>query len=316
MFINLLHNQKTYIMKPAMFSNLHPMLKFAFAIILALSSMLIFTLLGILAGIPFFDTNIFGLMQNIESMENINFIKYLQLVQSIGLFVVPAILLGYLFYGTYLKSLSLSVKPKPTSLLIVAFTMLAAIPFINFLAELNSTLVLPDFLSSLEQSMKEMEEKAMEMTQAFLNVSTIQGLLINLLIVAVAPAIGEELLFRGVIQRIFTNWTNNKHWGIIIAAILFSAMHMQFYGFLPRMMMGVFFGYLLVWSGSMWLPITAHFINNGMAVLVSYLINKSVIGEDIESIGSGSNAMQYILMSITIITLLIVATRIKEKETF
>ena len=87
---------------------------------------------------------------------------------------------------------------------------------------------------------------------------------------AILPAIGEELLFRGVFQRLLTEWTRNIHWGIILAALLFSFFHFEFYGFLPRFLLGVFFGYLFVWTSSIWVPILAHFTNNFIIVVYSF----------------------------------------------
>jgi len=97
--------------------------------------------------------------------------------------------------------------------------------------------------------------------------------LLNMLMVAVIPAVGEELLFRGVIQKLLQKLVNNAHLAIIITAILFSAMHFQFYGFLPRWIMGIILGYLFYWSGNIWYPIIAHFLNNGFQVLMVYLGN-------------------------------------------
>ena len=93
--------------------------------------------------------------------------------------------------------------------------------------------------------------------------NSISSLLINMVMIGVIPAIGEEFLFRGALQKIFSEWTKNKHLGIWISAILFSAMHLQFYGFIPRMLLGALFGYTLLWTGSLWIPIFGHFVNNG-----------------------------------------------------
>jgi membrane protease YdiL (CAAX protease family) len=130
--------------------------------------------------------------------------------------------------------------------------------------------------------------------------------------IAFLPAIGEELLFRGVILRIFTNWTKNHHWGVWISAILFSALHMQFYGFIPRMLLGVLFGYLLVWSGSMWLPIIAHFINNGVAVVVMFLIDKDLLNPELEEIGSTTDS--YYLAAISLVLVLVFMFMIKRQN--
>jgi hypothetical protein len=151
----------------------------------------------------------------------------------------------------------------------------------------------------VESWMKNAEENAAELTEAFLNVKTIPGLAFNLFMIAFLPAIGEELLFRGFIQKIFTNLTKNHHWGIWISAILFSALHIQFYGFIPRVFLGALFGYMLVWSGSMWLPIIGHFLNNGIAVIAYFLINKNLLNANVENIGSTSNS--YYLAAISMV---------------
>jgi membrane protease YdiL (CAAX protease family) len=161
----------------------------------------------------------------------------------------------------------------------------------------------PEWLSGVEQWMKNAEENAAELTEVFLKVDSTGGLLFNLFMIALLPAIGEELLFRGVIQRIFTRMTQNIHWGIWISAILFSALHIQFYGFVPRMLLGVLFGYLLVWSGSMWLPVLAHFINNGFAVVAMYLIDKNVLNPQVEEIGSTSGSYYAAVLSLALVVI-------------
>jgi membrane protease YdiL (CAAX protease family) len=115
--------------------------------------------------------------------------------------------------------------------------------------------------------------------------------------IGIIPAIGEELLFRGVIQRIFTEWTKNIHWGIWISAILFSALHLQFYGFVPRAILGAIFGYLLVWSGNLWLPVLAHFINNTVAVIAYYFYGEGILSVDPDKIGTNSEYHIAIIIS-------------------
>ncbi|MEE4285067.1 MAG: CPBP family glutamic-type intramembrane protease, partial [Mariniphaga sp.] len=191
-----------------------------------------------------------------------------------------------------------------TSIFLVAILVFISLPLINFIGEWNMCMEFPEFLAGLERWMKNAEENAAELTEAFLNVETTGGLLFNLFMIAFLPAIGEELLFRGVIQRIFTNWTRNHHWGIWISAILFSALHIQFYGFVPRMLLGVLFGYLLVWSGSMWLPIVAHFFNNGFAVVAMYLVDKNVLNPAVEEIGATTGSRYAAILSLALVFLL------------
>jgi len=94
-----------------------------------------------------------------------------------------------------------------------------------------------------------------------------------------------------VFQRIFSNWTQNPHWGIFISAFIFSAIHFEFYGFFPRLILGMMFGYFLYWSGSIWLPILAHFVNNGIAVITFYLISSGRLNEKMADIGSTSDIL-------------------------
>jgi membrane protease YdiL (CAAX protease family) len=131
-------------------------------------------------------------------------------------------------------------------------------------------------------------------------------LLLNLFVVAILPAIGEELIFRGAFQKLFSQLFKNKHIGIWLAAALFSAIHLQFYGFIPRMLLGAIFGYLLYWSGSLWVPIWAHFVNNAMGVTLSYLSQKGIVSEDIENIGTLEDGAVYIIASLLIVSSLLV----------
>jgi len=206
-----------------------------------------------------------------------------------------------LFYGNPSKYLYLNKSFDGSSIILVVVLMFFASPFINFLGEINSSMQLPEWMSGVETWMKNAEEKAAELTEAFLKVDSIGGLFFNVFMIAILPAIGEELLFRGVIQRIFTRMTKSNHWGIWISAILFSALHMQFYGFIPRMLLGALFGYLLVWSGSIWLPIFAHFLNNGLAVVAMYLIDKKMLNPEVENFGSESGTYYAAALSILLV---------------
>ncbi|PIP54193.1 MAG: CPBP family intramembrane metalloprotease domain-containing protein [Bacteroidetes bacterium CG23_combo_of_CG06-09_8_20_14_all_32_9] len=275
---------------------LSPAAKLGATVLITLVSFFIIYFIGIIVLISVFHWNILQnpeLLINYTKPENIKVLKFLQLVQSIGLFVMPPIIIGYLCYPSVLDFLRLRKKP---CLVTLALTLLAGIfflPFSNWLAYLNSFLELPWFMSGIEQWMHASEEYAAQITQAFLNVNSITGLLYNILLIAILPAIGEELLFRGLLQRIFTEWSKNIHWGILISAFLFSVIHFQFFGFLPRFFLGVFFGYLLEVTGSLWVPISAHFINNLTGVLLSYFIANQAIPEKSSDFGMTSETWIY-----------------------
>jgi len=110
------------------------------------------------------------------------------------------------------------------------------------------------------------------------------------------------LLFRGLFQRLFHEWLGNIHIAIILSGFIFGAMHLQFYGMLPRMMLGILFGYLFYWSGSLWIPVFAHFLNNGVAVTVSFLERQGFIETSLEDFGTTDNL--FLIISSIILTAL------------
>ncbi len=289
------------------FQGMKPFPQLMFSAFVIIVSFLAFLLISMLLAIPLFGLDSMmsiPTLNDLSDPESIRILKYFQVIQSIGLFIVPPVILAWLFHGKIAEYLYLKRNATSTSIFLVAVLVIFALPLINFIGEWNTRMEFPEFLAGMERWMKNAEENAAELTEAFLKVETTGGLLLNLVMIAVLPAIGEELLFRGVIQRIFTNWTRSHHWGIWISAILFSALHIQFYGFVPRMLLGVLFGYLLVWSGSMWLPIMAHFFNNGFAVVAMYLIDKNVLNPSVEEIGATSGSQYAAILSLALVFLL------------
>jgi hypothetical protein len=289
------------------FQGMKPFPQLMFSAFVILVSFLAFLLIAMVLAIPLFGISSMMSIPTIGDLsdpESIRILKYFQVVQSIGLFIFPPLILAWLFHGKIAEYLYLKQNATSASIFLVAILVIFSLPLINFIGEWNTRMEFPEFLAGMESWMKNAEENAAELTEAFLNVETTGGLFFNLFMIAFLPAIGEELLFRGVIQRIFTGWTRNHHWGIWISAILFSALHIQFYGFVPRMLLGVLFGYLLVWSGSMWLPVVAHFFNNGFAVVAMYLVDKNVLNPGVEDIGATSGSRYAAILSLALVFLL------------
>ncbi|MVN90202.1 CPBP family intramembrane glutamic endopeptidase [Mucilaginibacter aquatilis] len=156
-------------------------------------------------------------------------------------------------------------------MLIVLATMVVSMPFMETLININRKMVLPEFLKGLEDALRRAEDSAQKVTAVLLKMDSLADMFKALILVALVTAIAEELMFRGCLQTIFLQWTNSIHWAVWITAALFSAFHMEFYGFLPRLMLGVLFGYFTVWSGSIWPAVWGHFLNNGTAVVLTYL---------------------------------------------
>ncbi|WP_214073441.1 CPBP family intramembrane glutamic endopeptidase [Mucilaginibacter sp. dw_454] len=160
----------------------------------------------------------------------------------------------------------------PWFLLVIVFcAMLVSAPLIEMLGNINQKLELPHFLAGLQQWMRNTEDNAQKLTTVLLQMKTVSSMIFKLLVVGLLTAVVEEFMFRGCMQTIFMKWTKNAHAAVWITAVLFSAFHLEFFGFLPRLMLGALFGYFVVWSGSIWTSVWAHFINNGTAVIWSYL---------------------------------------------
>lgn len=223
--------------------------------------------------VPVFNELLHGKIESASLAQ----IKYYQIVQTIAFFVIPGFFLQWLFSTPQESYFSTTIKPVFKSLLLIALTIIVAIPAINYLIEYNQSIHFPDFLSNLETKLRNIENFAESMTLQMLSINGFGSYLINILMIAILPAIGEEFVFRGVFQKIFFNISKNKHMAVLLAAILFSAVHGQFFGFIPRFILGVFFGYLLLWSGNIWLSVFAHFINNAIAVTLYYFYGTGII---------------------------------------
>jgi membrane protease YdiL (CAAX protease family) len=251
-----------------------------------------------------------SILNNLDDPVVLASLRILQLLSTgLGMFLIPSLIIAFVFSRTPLKYLSLNGRTDGVIAVLVIFLMLISVPFINVLISLNEALVLPEFMSGIEKWMKESEASAMALTDAFLDMRTGSDLLMNLLIMAVVPAIGEELMFRGVLQGLFRELTGNIHAAVILAAVLFSAFHMQFYGFIPRMMLGMVFGYLLIWTGNMWLPILAHFINNGAAVVLMWFASQQQLPFDQDHIGTGDGEWKLALVSAVLLIMVLAVIR-------
>ena len=211
-------------------------------------------------------TMLISLFTGISGMD-MSMTRVIQTISSLGLFLLPAIGMALCCDASPRHYLSLHrVNDERVWLLVLASMFLIAAP-INFIAMLNQQMELPTFMAPVEQWMRSQEDLAQQLTQNMIGDGTPQLLAINLIVMALCPAITEEFFFRGALQRLIGKWNPNPHFVIWNAAILFSAFHLQFYGFIPRMLLGAYLGYLLLWTRSIWIPVFAHFINNATAVI-------------------------------------------------
>jgi len=200
-------------------------------------------------------------------------------VQDVLAFILPAVTTLALIYRQPWRAMSLHRAPSARALLVVVTFYVVSLPAMNWLVTANQAISLPAALSGLEQSMRALEDSAAQTTRQILDMHSLGDLLACLIVVGVMAGLSEEILFRGAMLRLMQGGRLGKHAVVWIVAIVFSAFHMQFYGFFPRMVLGLWLGYLLVWTGSLWVPIIAHALNNSTVVVFTYLTNAGYLPE-------------------------------------
>jgi len=233
------------------------------------------------------------------NMVNVN--RILLLFQHLGMFIVPAIAFGMMVSTKWAARLGFH-KAKPQVIAVAIIMVIFALPLINVLAWLNEQMVFPEFLGGLEQVFSGMEDSAARLTKALTEQTSPIILVANILTIALIPALGEEMVFRGALIPILKKWTNSVHWAVWISAIIFSAMHLQFYGFLPRMLLGAVLGYLFVWSGSLWVPVLAHFANNAVALILIFFMTRGDIQAEVDEFNPVLSDYIWVLVSASVVT--------------
>ena len=163
------------------------------------------------------------------------------------------------------------------------------------LVEWNMNLQFPEFLKGFESWAREAEDQMAELTKIMTNFTSVSDLAIGLIVIGLLPAIGEELVFRGMFQNEFFRGTGNIHLSIWASAFIFSAIHFQFYGFLPRLLLGALFGYLYYWSGTLLIPMFAHFFNNAFGVMMIYLYHQKITDLNVED--NTAAPLQYVALN-------------------
>ena len=237
-------------------------------------------------------TSIFGRSTDITSL------KTLQLFNAVFVFVLPVVFLSRYWYKNPVSELSINKFPSAQQVLLVVALIISVQPFVNLTAYLNEQIQFPSAFKNIEKLFREYELRAEKMTADFLAVKTWGGYLVNLMLIALIPAVSEELFFRGAVQNIFSE-KFQKHTSVWITAAIFSLIHFQMYGFFSRMILGAILGYLLVWSKTLWLPVIAHFVNNALGVTAGFLRQDNPISvQRIDDLGKADTFIFGILSGI------------------
>jgi hypothetical protein len=284
------------------YSQLSHFSKFILLITLVFSLLLFSSLLGILILVPFYGSGVAGLLTNPDFRDPsiITAMKVLQILNMGGGLLLPAAIYLWLIAPGGEKQFGFNKPDFGLSVLLSVVLIVLAQPLIGWATEINSYLSLPESMNPIEDWMKNAEDQGAKITEAFLATTSTGGLLLNIFMIAILPAFAEELLFRGAVAGLLKNWSKNTHLAVMVSAFIFAAIHLQFYGFLPRFLLGVALGYLYFWSGSLWLPIAAHFANNFLSVSVEFLYRKGLIQTNAENFGT-DNAIWLTTTSIAMV---------------
>ena len=205
-------------------------------------------------------------------------IRLALMISHLSMFIFPAIITGRILFKKLLyKKLALNRFPVFNNIVLGIMMMLLAFPLVQLSYWLNQQIPLPEWMMNAEG-------EADEMIKNLLITKAPYELFFNLLIIAILPAIGEEMVFRGFIQRQLSRVFQNPIIAIWVSAIIFSAIHFQFQGFFPRMLLGAVLGYLFYWTGNLWIPIIVHFFNNATQLIAQHLFLKDISDIDLDSI--------------------------------
>lgn len=232
-------------------------------------------------------------------LKEATFLKLTQVFSLTSMFLFPAVAAAYLFSDNWKQFLYLDNPVRIDKLIYTAILALTIQPLLSLLVYWNNLIKLPNFLNSWEVWMQTMEQQMNETIQLILVTNSFATFLVNILIIAILTAIGEEFFFRGALQRLLTNATKKPYLAAIIVGILFSAIHMQFYGFFARTFMGILFGVMVINSKSLLLPIVAHAVNNAYGVFIYYYCTKNNI--PVETVDNPSEPPSLWILGVSIL---------------
>lgn len=250
------------------------------------------------------DTTKGVLLGSINSTEEISVLKIFQFVNQMSLFVIPVLALAWFIRKDKPNFICFHNIYDISQLVAIITLYIAAIPLIQYSLQLNSQLQLPESMQAIQDWMKNKEDIAANLTNKFMETTEWSSYFVNILVMAVMPAIGEELLFRGLLTRWVGKLTSNININIAITSFIFSAFHMQFFGFIPRFILGMILGYTYYFTQSIWSSILLHFVNNAVTVTIYFYVYKSNLGVNPEDVGTVDNLFLIIISIFAVIGIL------------
>ena len=260
--------------KEPLLANKKPLVQLIFLLLFVIGGMLVFSALGLMCA-----TLIWG--ADITDNPTPAYYRLIQVFSAVGTFLVPALLFSFSSTRGWFRYLAADKVPTNGRLfLYVLLLAVFLIPLVGYVAYLNQQLHLPESFASIEKWLQEQDAANNHVVEVILGTSDIPTFFLNLLICAALPAICEEFFFRGALQTLFQKWTGRPHIAIWLSSCIFSAIHLQFSGFFARWLIGAYLGYLFWWSGSIWIPVVAHFLHNALYVTAQLLAVRGVIADE------------------------------------
>jgi uncharacterized protein len=224
-----------------------------------------------------------------------NFMRGVLLINHIFSFIVPALATAWIVYKSkWLNYFQLRKLPTIGTIGIALAWLIVSLPLVQYAYQLNKMLPLPEWMMQAESS-------TAGLLEAIIAKENFYEIILNVILIAVIPGIGEELMFRGIVQKQIGRFLKNEHVQVWVAAAIFSAIHMQFQGFFARMVLGALLGYMYVWTRNMWVPIIIHFLNNGVQVVGLYAMN--IKPSEMDKVGNLDNIPWYITLILAIASL-------------
>lgn len=246
-------------------------------------------------------------------LKSINYVIASSIVQNLVMFILPVLVLAILSNKVELKPLShtlwMTKGPTLKSIALVVLVWIAAMPAMNYVVEWNQNIEFPSWMQGVEQQLRDMENEAATTTNELLDTKSVGMMIFMVFLVGVLTGIGEEIFFRAGLLGTMLHGKVNKHVSVWAVAIVFSAIHLQFFGFVPRVLLGAWLGYLLVWTGEVWTPIIAHALNNGSIVLVTFLANQNYISDNYVETSGTSDPWMALGSAVATVLLLVVFMR-------
>lgn len=221
---------------------------------------------------------IYGTPMMLEASDPVTAIRISQTFVTIGTFLIPSLLFAYCQNRQWFDYNAANRRPPQSMINMVLILSMTLLPVVGMLSSFNQNIMPQE--GTIAEFMRNLEEAANDILKLVTRQRSSWDLISNIMVFAVLAGICEEFLFQGALQPLMMKWTKNPHVGILLTAFIFSVLHFQFYGFIPRFMLGVYLGYLFYWSRSLWLPILAHILHNALSILIDFTLQGRGIDTD------------------------------------